>query len=461
MADTRKIFRIFLASPSDLQEERRITKGVVDEFNNVWADGLGYHVELVGWEDTVSVFGRPQATINLDLARCELFIGMLWKRWGTAPDALGRYTSGFEEEFSISVESHQKNGRPEISLFFKAVDDEILRDPGDELKKVIAFRDRIISERILLYEKFSDAREFEGKVRRCLSTYVQRLKAKEAEESSDESRTRPTEDASKVIPEERSVGETALSAEGERFLREFVARTERENVEESSITPIEVARFRLLGDVIRRPGNDDHLLAVHDANILFVNRSAFTPSLLEVTGLVGSGLEHYSSENTPLWHWYAEANGFSRHLLTFYSFFSGSNERRVGALAAARLIGEQLPTDRRKASLEAWFSNDAPNALKGAALGYLGDYGTSGDLTTIKQELNRGEYQTTSACIDAIIRITLKESREKAILALYELQPESINRKLLHGLFENSAAISTDLLRRGPDTEAPRFAGSQ
>jgi hypothetical protein len=86
MADSRKIIKVFLASPGDLQDERRAAKSVVDEFNKLWADMLGYHVELVGWEDIVSRYGRPQALINRDLERCELFIGMIWKRWGTPPD---------------------------------------------------------------------------------------------------------------------------------------------------------------------------------------------------------------------------------------------------------------------------------------------------------------------------------------------------------------------------------------
>jgi hypothetical protein len=99
MADSRKIVKVFLASPSDLQEERRAAKSVVDEFNKLWADSLGYHVELVGWEDTISGFGRPQEIINRDLVQCELFVGMMWKRWGTPPSNTGGYTSGFEEEF--------------------------------------------------------------------------------------------------------------------------------------------------------------------------------------------------------------------------------------------------------------------------------------------------------------------------------------------------------------------------
>lgn len=64
MTDDRKVVRIFLASPGDLPDERRAEKTAIDEINGLLANEFGYHVELVGWEDTVSVFGRPQATIN-------------------------------------------------------------------------------------------------------------------------------------------------------------------------------------------------------------------------------------------------------------------------------------------------------------------------------------------------------------------------------------------------------------
>jgi hypothetical protein len=67
MPDRRKIVKVFLASPGDLSDERRAAKAAVDEVNGLFANEFGYHVELVGWEDTVSVFGRPQATINAEL----------------------------------------------------------------------------------------------------------------------------------------------------------------------------------------------------------------------------------------------------------------------------------------------------------------------------------------------------------------------------------------------------------
>jgi Domain of unknown function (DUF4062) len=83
MAASRKIVKVFIASPSDLSDERIAAKAVVDEFNSIWADSFGYHVELVGWEDVVTVFGRPQSVINKELEGCEYFVGLIWRRWGT------------------------------------------------------------------------------------------------------------------------------------------------------------------------------------------------------------------------------------------------------------------------------------------------------------------------------------------------------------------------------------------
>src|SRR5258708_11069174 len=135
MADTRRVVKIFLASPGDLTAERKAAKFAVDEFNSLWADVSGYQVELIGWEDTVSVFARPQATINLELDRCEYFVGLVWKHWGTPPDKLGLYTSGFEEEFKRSVERRKKEQLPEISLYFKEIESQFPVDQGAQLQK--------------------------------------------------------------------------------------------------------------------------------------------------------------------------------------------------------------------------------------------------------------------------------------------------------------------------------------
>jgi len=93
----KKTLTIFLASPGDLETERRVTHEVVDEINKSFCRTLNVSIDLLGWEDTLPGYGRPQEQINHDLDKCQLFIGMLWERWGALPG--DQYSSGFEEEF--------------------------------------------------------------------------------------------------------------------------------------------------------------------------------------------------------------------------------------------------------------------------------------------------------------------------------------------------------------------------
>ena len=195
MPSTRKIVRVFLASPSDLPEERRAVHSAVTEFNQTLAEVFGYQIELFGWEDTVSRFGRPQHIINYEVDRCDLFLGMLWKRWGTPPDADGAYSSGFEEEFQRSVDSHQRTNSPEISLFFKNIENDLTKDPGEQLQKVLDFRNRIIRQKSLLFERFDTYQDMEPLARRCLINYVTRLRTEESTEASQTSTTSPNTEA--------------------------------------------------------------------------------------------------------------------------------------------------------------------------------------------------------------------------------------------------------------------------
>jgi hypothetical protein len=215
MANSRKVVQIFLASPGDLQEERQAAKVVVDAFNKRWADWLGIQIELVGWEDTFKRWGRPQEQINLDLDRCEAFIGMLWRKWGTPPGVDGEYTSGFEEEFERAAASRKNFARPEMTLFFKGIDAEFLKDQGPDLRKVLSFRERIVTEKLILFEEFATLREFEDKIGSWITRYVQQLKKQEAALTSEESQVRPSEEIGEAEPATASY--TPLTSEGAQF----------------------------------------------------------------------------------------------------------------------------------------------------------------------------------------------------------------------------------------------------
>lgn len=452
MTDSRKVVKVFLASPGDLGEERKSAKAVVEEFNNQFADVFGCQVVLVGWEDTVSVFGRPQATINRELERCELFVGLMWKKWGTPPDTTGTYSSGFEEEYETTIRRRLSEGRPEISILFKEIDSELLRDPGNDLKRVLAFKEKLIAEKKILFEGFGDIREFDKKFRRCVTNYVIGLRDQEAEGASLQNQSpKASNEGEQPTEKVSSTQETPLSPEGEKFLRGLISKTEC-NAETDPITAVEVARFRLLANIVGNRGNDENSLGVHDANLLFADGCNIIFGRRELMGLMACGFEHYANENAPLWRWFAASGGFTNQILPIHSVIQSSVARRVGALSAMRLISWPLlsdPPENRILYLDSWFSKDEASAVKVAALAYLGDCGIPADLPAINRELDKGDYQTTSAAADAIIRINLRDGREKAILSLYELQPTSISQKVLESLFDNDAALSTEILLNG------------
>jgi hypothetical protein len=447
MAGTRRFVKIFLASPGDLAEERKIAKVIVDDFNSQLADALGYHVELVGWEDTLLGVGRPQAIINRDLDGCDLFVGMIWKRWGTPPGT-EPYTSGFEEEFTRSMTRNEKEGRPEINLLLKDLDAASLADPGDHLKKVLSFKNRVFAEKKLLAGTFADVREFEVKFRKCIQGYVIALAGRDKASESQKDQAPAAEMPLTSVAEPGPA--TPLTIAGAKFLRSFLATAEKAN-DENPLASDDVARLRLLSNIAAVHGNDEQLLGTHDANLLFRARSKFEFGQRELIELMDDGLAHFKSKNVPLWHWVAAVDGFKTNMLAISSAF-GTSDGRIGALKAMCLIAEQIGEDQylgRKQIVPTWFAKDVENPVRLAALEYLCKCGQPIDLPQISEEFARNETQTASAAADAIIRITMRDDHRAAIEALYSLQPSTVKQDLIDALLSRDSELDDEVLLRG------------
>ncbi len=158
MVTYRKVIRVFIASPADLIAERTRFPNIIDEVNKIKANSKEIQLEPVGWKDTLPGRGRPQELINKDIERCDLITMLLWKRWGTST---GKYTSGFEEEYELAKSLNEKtNGKPEIWLYFRAIPDDMLADPGKQLRQVLDFRNKIETEKKFLYRAYEDVDEW-------------------------------------------------------------------------------------------------------------------------------------------------------------------------------------------------------------------------------------------------------------------------------------------------------------
>lgn len=455
MTSTRKIIRAFLASPGDLQEERKAIREVVVEFNESWANELGYQVELTGWEETVSRFGRPQHLINQDVDRCDLFLGMIWKRWGTPPDHSGDFSSGFQEEFERSMARREKSGSPEISLFFKQIPGEFMVDPGDDLKKVLEFRDTIIAGKKILFQNFSVPRDMETLARKCITAYVNRVKAEDKSSEPDELRAKRARSSSRDTGEDNRESKLSpLSAEGFQFL-EGLVETIRQPESLDALSASDVARFRLLANSISKPGNEEMNLGVHDINILF---AACTKGLklgeLETRYLARLGFQHLANENVPLWCWYS-ALADSRFSLAVVSSFVGANENeKVGAISVLTTLALDLPTDdgviKREMLIDAWFSDGSSARVRTAALAYLARCGTAGDLEIARKEYDRSDHGTSRSALECMVGILLRTGQAKAAQKLVlESQFETLNADLLRAVLAGFEGLETPVLLLG------------
>ena len=168
-------YKVFIASPGGLEDERRAFAGEIEEYNRIEASQRGVIFQAVGWEETLPGIGRPQNIINEELRQCDYFILLLHDRWGSDPGVSEtKASSGTEEEFLIAMECVQKTDQPmkQIVCLFKSVPPNQLADPGPQLQKVIDFQRKIEAEKKLLYSNFSSINELTTLIRKNLSKWL-------------------------------------------------------------------------------------------------------------------------------------------------------------------------------------------------------------------------------------------------------------------------------------------------
>ncbi|ESU28865.1 hypothetical protein FLJC2902T_14620 [Flavobacterium limnosediminis JC2902] len=171
-------YKIFLASPSDLSEERESIDQVVEELNLTFGSQNNIILELQKWEtNSAPAIGSEglQSIINNDIPEYDLFIGLLWMKFGTPTK---EYGSGTEEEFNIA---HQKfikdNNSVQILFYFKNSAPQSLTEINPEqLTKIRDFKSSL-GEKNVLYWEFNLKDELERLLRIHIPKRIQNLKA--------------------------------------------------------------------------------------------------------------------------------------------------------------------------------------------------------------------------------------------------------------------------------------------
>jgi hypothetical protein len=176
MAKTITLYKVFVASPSDVKDERNSLDAIINEINRTTANILGVQLELVKWEThTYPDFGEdPQDVINKQIGNdYDIFIGVLWGRFGTPTK---RESSGTKEEFLRAYErwKTQKEKQIKIMFYIKEAGIPVNQIDVEQIKAVQEFKSEIASKGGL-YWPFKDVEEFQSLVRFQLNSALSDL----------------------------------------------------------------------------------------------------------------------------------------------------------------------------------------------------------------------------------------------------------------------------------------------
>lgn len=169
MSRAVRAYSVFVASPGDVAAEREAVMRAADRVNATVGRAFELRLEVRGWEQVQPTLGRAQAAINPLVDECHVFVGVLWRRFGTPT---GDYGSGFEEEFHRALARQEENPPPVVGLFFRQVTQDLLDDPGRELNRVLKLQRRIRKDHVALYRSYGDPAGFELDVTQFLTAFL-------------------------------------------------------------------------------------------------------------------------------------------------------------------------------------------------------------------------------------------------------------------------------------------------
>jgi tetratricopeptide (TPR) repeat protein len=182
-----KKLRLFAASPADVANERARLATVVEELRSL-AEHVGVMLELVDWRKVVPDLKRPEQVIldQLQPTTWDLFIGILWHRFGTPTKGIDlqtgkEYLSGTEEEFRLAYRLWEQDKRPYMMFYWCKRNppyDEL--DPG-QFKQVRDFFAGFAPDKDHpgLYQTFDSSESFERLVRQNLTDFLLEYSQKE------------------------------------------------------------------------------------------------------------------------------------------------------------------------------------------------------------------------------------------------------------------------------------------
>ncbi|WP_305988628.1 DUF4062 domain-containing protein [Roseibium sp. MMSF_3544] len=448
MRESLKIVRIFIGSPGGLDKERNAAHHVVGEVNRNNSEHWGCHFKLYGWEDAIPGYQRPQSKINEDLDRCDYFIGVMWNKWGSRPstDANG-YTSGFEEEYCRAIDRIESGNMKDMALFFKTIDSPEGFQPGEDIQKVLDFRQSCIEEKKVFFKDFNDTSDFKDVVRDKLMEIGWRETSFKPFESVED-------DGSEAPPEDDSDTETTASS-ASRLIEEnagsFLSDVANRSYGWDAVSSQEVARFRLISTTLHRSGNDEIYLENHDANLIFKHYRDEKLSDREYNALVECGVIGFTHRNVPLWRW-VQKSGDLENQFFYLRFLSqvGTQDEQQRSIRILKLLGQPLidlsELISKRKTLQTWLSNETKDQVFDAAVSFLATNAVHEDIPLLEEMSNDCDPKRKQQIEGAVVAILARGSTDSALKRLCRNEVDKVESRVADDLFSSPQSLLSETL---------------
>ncbi|MCW5200010.1 DUF4062 domain-containing protein [Desulfobulbus sp. F1] len=123
MFDRYVSYRVFLASPSDVDKEREFAAKTIAKIDSTCRETLSISLELKRWEDMAPATPVPlpaerlQEAINEEVKKAKFFILILNKKYGECEP--GHDKSNTEREIEAILSHNEENRQKRILAYFR------------------------------------------------------------------------------------------------------------------------------------------------------------------------------------------------------------------------------------------------------------------------------------------------------------------------------------------------------
>lgn len=167
--------QVFVSCPGDVNSEKKIVKEVCDIVNKDLLDTkVNIHYTFRDFTEIIGQLGtRPQQLINDSITGYDIYLGILFMRFGTPTGKIHistgkEFESGTEEEYFEATKNYELNQKPnQIYLFFKDQVGSTSSNQNLQAGKVLGFKESLMPTNWVM--NFKTKTEFKSCIRSLLT----------------------------------------------------------------------------------------------------------------------------------------------------------------------------------------------------------------------------------------------------------------------------------------------------